>query len=854
MRSSLAVTERLHRSLARPVTPVAPPARAFLETAGFRRMMESEARVVILAAPAGYGKSCLLGAISAYCAREGQSCVWRGSDIAPADRSLAEIDVVLMDDAHHAEADRLIQIVRTACADGSWQRLYIATRTLPEADWFSLLAEGMLEILRPEDLAMSRVETQAMLRHYAGADPSPGQTEQIHRLIEGWPIAAQWYGMLARRRGGWNHMSIGAPHTQDDLGRYLNEMIHAELEEPLRRFLFDICDLERLPDEMPRDILAEDGAAMLQRLRQENLLVQEAGNNAGPMKLHALLQTFLEGKRLETGRPRNLALLDRARLWATSNGLHSEAVEYAIRAGRLDEAHDLLTRHCAEIVNVRGELPGMLRWTEQVRRAGIPLAPSLALWRIWALILAGDLGRAEQELLALRAELATAKDASLHLHADRLELSLAARRRAPEEVIGLASRWIERWGDLDPFHLAATSVLRALAHHAQGQVLAAQRDMATAQRAALGCEGLYARMWVAKAEAYIGLRTGRVIAARNTILAAIDLVRLDGTVSQSTLGTLHLLAARIFVELRDFGRAREHLAAGHLHTADTGLVEIHLAASEAAMLLAEQEGLEAAGHELQLHRAANLRADLERDLFSVRLFLRHQRIGDARQGFDTAFVHTDEGWRHVAYNVAVPASLVPAVQTVFAQLLLAEGAAREAEAICAQLLPLAETRGNMDEHLGALFVAAACAHLEGQRMAAHRHVGRALRMAAERACLHGAVRASWPVRAMLAEDDISEGLRNDALNLLATIRAHHGLRAGDGEDAGPVDALTPREKEVLSMLDTGLSSDAIAAHLAMGPSTVKWHVRNIYGKLGVRNRTGALARARRLGLIRDRAD
>ena len=451
-----------------------------------------------------------------------------------------------------------------------------------------------------------------------------------------------------------------------------------------------------------------------------------------------------------------------------------------------------------------------------------------------------------------RARLDAAATTALHLHADRLELSLAARRQAPERIIALATRWLDRWGGGDPFHLAATCVLRALAHHAEGQVLAAQRDIAAAQRAAHECDGLYARLWVAKAEACIGLRTGRVSAARDTLLSAIDLVRREGPVAPSALGTLHLLASRIFVELRDFAQSREHLAAGHLYMGDTGLVEIHLASSEAAVLIAEQEGFEAARREIDLHRTGSLRAAIEHDLVRARLSLRHGQIGDAREAFDTALVQRDaDEWHHVGHAAPVPASLMPAVRTVHAQLLFAEGAVREAEAVCGQLLPLADTRGNMEDYQGLLFTAAACAHLHGQRSDARRLLGRALRIAGERSTLNTALMASWPVRSMLTDtDDLEEGLRHDALALLATIRAHHGLNTGGREDA-PVEALTPRESEVLRMLDTGLGTDAIADHLAMGPSTAKWHVRNIYSKLGARNRTGALARARRLGLIRD---
>jgi DNA-binding CsgD family transcriptional regulator len=64
-----------------------------------------------------------------------------------------------------------------------------------------------------------------------------------------------------------------------------------------------------------------------------------------------------------------------------------------------------------------------------------------------------------------------------------------------------------------------------------------------------------------------------------------------------------------------------------------------------------------------------------------------------------------------------------------------------------------------------------------------------------------------------------------------------------------VEPLSPRELEVLRLIDQGLSNPEIAEHLTLAPSTVKTHINNIYGKLGVQGRVQALNRARELELI-----
>ncbi len=67
--------------------------------------------------------------------------------------------------------------------------------------------------------------------------------------------------------------------------------------------------------------------------------------------------------------------------------------------------------------------------------------------------------------------------------------------------------------------------------------------------------------------------------------------------------------------------------------------------------------------------------------------------------------------------------------------------------------------------------------------------------------------------------------------------------------ATPPDQLTERERAILERLSTGQSDRQIAADLFLSPNTIRWYNRQIYTKLGVSNRTQAIAQARALGLL-----
>jgi DNA-binding CsgD family transcriptional regulator len=58
--------------------------------------------------------------------------------------------------------------------------------------------------------------------------------------------------------------------------------------------------------------------------------------------------------------------------------------------------------------------------------------------------------------------------------------------------------------------------------------------------------------------------------------------------------------------------------------------------------------------------------------------------------------------------------------------------------------------------------------------------------------------------------------------------------------------LTSRELQVMALVEHGRSNAEVAALLWLSPGTVRKHLENVYAKLGVRNRTAAVARLRTL--------
>ena len=84
---------------------------------------------------------------------------------------------------------------------------------------------------------------------------------------------------------------------------------------------------------------------------------------------------------------------------------------------------------------------------------------------------------------------------------------------------------------------------------------------------------------------------------------------------------------------------------------------------------------------------------------------------------------------------------------------------------------------------------------------------------------------------------------------LAPARRSDASAGVSNQHSAILDPLSPRELEVLRLIEQGLSNQEIADRLFLALSTVKGYTRTIFDKLQVQRRTEAIARARELGLL-----
>jgi LuxR family maltose regulon positive regulatory protein len=191
-----------------------------------------------------------------------------------------------------------------------------------------------------------------------------------------------------------------------------------------------------------------------------------------------------------------------------------------------------------------------------------------------------------------------------------------------------------------------------------------------------------------------------------------------------------------------------------------------------------------------------------------------------------------------------------AAQLAMARVLIVKGdgpSLERALALLRRLLQAAEAEGQMGVQIEALTLQALAHWRCGERAGALTSLERALRLAEPEGYVRLFADLGLPMVRLLQEAR-SRGVMPDYVGKLLAACGTDRTLPVPAEQALP-EPLTHREQEILELIAAGLANREIADQLVISPETVKKHTGSIYGKLGVRSRTEAVARARELDLL-----
>jgi LuxR family maltose regulon positive regulatory protein len=308
--------------------------------------------------------------------------------------------VLVLDDFHVVDA-RDVQDGVAFLLDHLPPRLHlvIASRTDPGLPLARLRARGELVELRAADLRFTPGEATAYLNEVMGLELAAREVAALEGRTEGWIAALQLAALSMRDRD--DVAGFIAAFAGDDryIVDYLVEEVLERQPEGVRTFLLQTAVLDRLSGPLCDAVTGEEGGkARLEALERANLFVVPLDDRRHWYRYHHLFADVLRAH-LADERPDHVAELHRrASAWYEQHGERPEAIRHALAAADFSRAADLVELAAPALLSTRQEAT-VLGWLAALPDEVLRCRPVLSNAYAGALLQAGgELERVEARL------------------------------------------------------------------------------------------------------------------------------------------------------------------------------------------------------------------------------------------------------------------------------------------------------------------------------------------------------------------------------------------------------------------------------------------------------------------------
>ncbi len=292
---------------------------------------------------------------------------------------------LLEGDAVHAGIRRLVDYLPDHMC------IAIATRTEPPLQIPRLRARGQLVEVDADELRFSRAEAAALLNELLELGLADEDVDALHHRAEGWPAAIYLAGLSLRNRPDRHGFIVRFAGDDRHIVDYLGDEVLADLDPDTRELLLRTSILDRVNGPLCDAILATTGSARkLETLARSNLFVVPLDERRDWYRYHHLFRACLTAElRLE---PPELVqeLHRRATRWLERSGEVREAIDHAIAGQDFPAASELLATHWNEVVSTGG-LQTVEMWLLALPEHVVTGDARLCLARAWTSFARGAL-------------------------------------------------------------------------------------------------------------------------------------------------------------------------------------------------------------------------------------------------------------------------------------------------------------------------------------------------------------------------------------------------------------------------------------------------------------------------------
>ncbi|HXX86076.1 MAG TPA: LuxR C-terminal-related transcriptional regulator [Casimicrobiaceae bacterium] len=762
--------------------------------------------------------------------------------------NLATLTVLVLDDAERLpEAtvrEALAYLVYNAPPN---LRVVIGTRTRLQLPTWDLAAHDEFAMLQTKEMRLELDESIAILGKRFGRRLALDDCVRLHEITEGWPIGLQLAASSIEREDDLHRATESLSARRGDIERYFIEALFDRLPQPVGEFLTRIAILDEITPELCEAITGVSlASAYLDQLASDTPILI-VGELRDWIRFHPLARDFLLGRFEKLPASEQAGLHRRAADWLAQRERFHEAGEHALAAGDEARAQGYAKRSLWSLFT-QGKLAEARAWLDRLPEDSIAGDVHMSLMAAWIMALSDQPAQALPVAERVLREPETSE-------AIQFEAALVATcGAAMSDRLGLIPKFLDRWQkpplELEmPVHtvaLANTLAVVALHEGATERVrqligevpVAADNDSMKLPfglaRLLIGMSHLWdgnaykteAALLPAlnKAEGEAGRRSiiaslhaaplaaalyehGQIPAAKAMLANRLDLIERVG-VPDAVLVAYRVLAC-VAIHEGDERRALEVLESLYTLGESKQLPRLKLAS------LCEQVRIHALRSRTETIRSLLARIDALAEVFAQEDYLPLQ----PEYRLSVAIAR--------AYGALAAFDPVVADEHLKIADTLAASTRRKRDALTVMVLRAvtARQRGK-DKALPLLSEALGLAAIGGiDRLLEDTHPQAAVMQAELQPVQPGPASKTAPVES-------------------------RSSRAAPSRPAtAPSGLLTPKEAEVLGLLNAGLSNKLIAKSMDISDETVKWHLKNLFSKLSAGTRKHAVDRARLLGLV-----
>jgi LuxR family maltose regulon positive regulatory protein len=743
--------------------------------------------------------------------------------------------------------------------------LVIATREDPQLPLARYRARGQLTELRAADLRFTPAEAAEFLNQVMGLHLSAEDTAALETRTEGWIAGLQLAALSMQGlqdTTGFIQSFTGSHHFVLDY--LLEEVLHKQPEN-IRLFLLQTSILERMCGQLCDAVLLSSsttGQEILEHLEHANLFIVPLDNERCWYRYHHLFAELLRN-RLARAYPDQIADLHRrASDWYAHNNFPYEAITHALTVQDWTRAAEVIERFSDELP-MRGETNTRLGWFELFPAHILMDRPRLGLVYAWALFMANQLDRAEQQLNQLLPLVQTTPSLLGELYVIRV--MIAVRRYDMPAVIDLARQALARVPPEEASPRSRILLTLGVAYEEMSGDIAAAKNafreayelgIASPSASAVGNAPLPLTALAYLAD-YAWLQ-GSLRGASRMYEQALELADKWGGQSSLALCLAQQGRAGLLYEWNDLDGAtralQECIRVGELWKNPRLLVPAYGLSALVMQTRGQAEDARAL-----LRRAEQITRDSYSsppDLGSLALYQIILWIAQNDFQAITQWEQShDSEWRsHIgrARDILTTALVRARIARYYRQ--RDDATLKQVRLLIEPALEQAQASGMLLNVTRLLILDALALYAQGETASAIATLKRALAFAEPENYVRSFLDIGKPLKEFLVwtleSRSLSEPhLRAYAGKLLSHFGADVPIESSQPTGTILIEPLTERELEVLRLIAQGLSNREISERLFLAVSTVKGHTRIIFDKLQVQRRTEAVARARELGLL-----